>query len=169
LIIRHGEKTGDKDDIGLSKAGAKRARDYAAFFVNSRIHGESIKPDFLFAAAPSKHSDRPRLTLEPLSQKLHKPIDDDYDEKDVAGLARQLRSPRYAGGRVLICWHHGEIPNLLKQFGVDPQKLLGGKDWPEDVFGWLVILRFGPDGSVVSSSVVNELLEKDDGKHPPPR
>ena len=168
LIIRHGEKTGEKDDIGLSKAGAKRAQDYASYFTSTRIQGESITPDFLFASAESKHSDRPRLTLVPLSQKLHEKIVVKFDEKDTTGIAKELRSAKYDGKKTLICWHHGEIPNLLTEFGVDAQRLLGPGGWPDDVFCWMVILHFGHGGALKAVSVVNEHLEKGDAMYPYP-
>jgi hypothetical protein len=62
----------------------------------------------------------------------------------------------YSGETVLICWHHGTIPDLLKAFGAKPQKLwfLGG-EWPDDVFGWLIVLRYDQNGKA-SANVSND-------------
>jgi hypothetical protein len=58
---------------------------------------------------------------------------------------------------------------LLRQFAVDPDSLLGSQDWPDTVFGWLVMLEFNAEGSVKTSIVVNEKLEPDDKIDPPKR
>ena len=55
LIMRHAEKTGELDDIHLSKAGLRRAERLASY-----IPETFCKPDFIFAAARSRRSRAPR-------------------------------------------------------------------------------------------------------------
>jgi Ketopantoate reductase PanE/ApbA len=54
----------------------------------------------------------------------------------IASLADELRSGPYSNKNILVCWHHGKIPELLASLGADPQKLLPPKGkWPEDIRG----------------------------------
>lgn len=76
-------------------------------------------PDFLFAAAGSDFSNRPIETISPLSGALRLPINPGltkpYTDKEYAKLAAYLLSnPTFAGKVILICWHHGTIPELAR-------------------------------------------------------
>ena len=125
-----------------------------------------MKFDHLFAAAESKHSDRPHETLEPLSNALGIKIQSQFDLSEPQDLADKVRRS-YGGETVLICWHHGAIPDLLKAFGAHPKELLPRGKWPDDVFGWLIVLRYDQVGRL-SAHVYNESLTPEDPKHPPP-
>jgi hypothetical protein len=164
LIIRHAEKP----EIGkhLSPAGVKRAQAYVGYFRSLTLNSHLVTLDHLFAAQESKHSDRCHETLLPLSNALGLKIHTNFDLSESQQLADKVRDS-YSGKTVLICWHHGAMPDLLKTFGVDPKVLLPGSKWPEDVFGWLVVLRYDQKGEV-SASVSNEGITPDDAKHPPP-
>src|SRR5579862_5355950 len=82
LIIRHAEKTGDKDDIHLSKAGQERAEVLYKLFEASKERPEPFPtPDFIFAASKSKDSNRPIETVTPLAKKLKLTIIDTFDSK----------------------------------------------------------------------------------------
>src|SRR5579863_1551999 len=72
LIVRHAEKP--ESGFGLTPAGEERARAYVHYFQNLKIDSQSVKLDALFATADSKNSHRPRLTLTPLSETLHLPL-----------------------------------------------------------------------------------------------
>jgi hypothetical protein len=132
LIIRHGEKPGDpsaqddETDPNLSVKGRERAA-ALAFYVPA-----TFQPvDFLFATKQSKNSNRPVETITPLSQAIQQPIDSTYSDDDFEKLAKHIQThPKYAGKRVLICWHHGRIPDLARALGVSnpPDK------WHGDVF-----------------------------------
>ena len=100
------------------------------------------------AAADSSNSHRPRLTLEPLSQSLGLPLDIRYKNKESDQLAAELQS-RPHGRHILICWHHGQIPALLQALGADPAKLLPGGKWPDDVFSWVIQLRYDEQGRLI--------------------
>jgi hypothetical protein len=74
-------------------------------------------PDYLFAAAPGGNSNRPIETISPLSGALGLPINPGltkpFADKEYAKLAGYLlSSPTFAGKVILICWHHGTIPQL---------------------------------------------------------
>jgi broad specificity phosphatase PhoE len=113
LIIRHAEKA-DNDSVDLSEKGKQRARALPDLFKKSERRRRTLpSPDFIFATKDSKESHRPRETVKPLAKRLGLKINDDYANKDFAKLAHALlHDPRYAGKTVLICWHHGTIPEL---------------------------------------------------------
>jgi hypothetical protein len=164
LIIRHAEKP--EAGKHLSAAGVSRAHAYVGYFKSLRLNSRPVKLDHLFAAQESKNSDRSHETLLPLSDALGLKLHTKFDLSESQQLADKVVSS-YSGETVLICWHHGAIPDLLKAFGVQSKVLLPGGKWPEDVFGWLLVLRYDQNGEV-SASVFNEGITPDDAKHPPP-
>jgi broad specificity phosphatase PhoE len=155
LVIRHAEKPDDGE--GLSAAGEAHARAYVSYFKNFTVDGQPLKLDHLFAAADSKESHRPRLTIEPASQALGLAIDSQFKDKQFLELAREIRS-RPHGKNILICWHHGEIPQLLGALGADPEQLIPHAKWPGDVFDWVIQLRFDENGRLLESKRINENL-----------
>jgi len=163
LIIRHAEKPAAGKH--LSPAGVSRAQAYVSYFKSLTVNSHPVKLDHLFAAHESKHSDRCHETLVPLSNARGLKLHTNFDLSDSQQLADKVRGS-YSGESVLICWHHGAIPDLLKAFGVNPKVLLPGGKWPEDVFGWLVVLRYDQNGEV-TTSVSNEGIAPGDAKHPP--
>ena len=166
LIIRHAEKPAS--GASLSDEGTKRANAYPGFFQNLKLDGEPATPTCLFATRDSENSQRPRLTIQPLSAALHLPLEADVKNKDFEVLVNKLKGAKYSGQTVLICWHHGQIPNLLLAFGANPAQLLPEGKWPENVFGWLVELRYDQEGRLKQSAVINENLEPSDAATPPP-
>src|ERR1700722_18983705 len=66
LIIRHAEKPDSGNT--LTPAGEERAKAYVKYFKDYTVEAKPVTLDYLFAAADSKGSMRPRLTLEPLSK-----------------------------------------------------------------------------------------------------
>jgi len=159
LIIRHGEKP--NSGVELSPEGKKRAEAYVGYFQRFTIDGEPVKLDYLFAGADTKDSHRPRLTIEPLSKALGLSIDTRFQNNKFSELAHEIQS-RPHGKNILICWRHGEIPNLLSALGVDPEKLIPNAKWPEDVFGWLIQLRYDENGQLFEIKRIDENLLPDD-------
>jgi len=149
LIIRHAEKppTGDQ----LSAAGQARAQAYVNFFKNFTLDRQPLKLDYLFAAADSKASQRARLTIEPTSRMLGLAIDCQFEDAKFQQLADEVRTKPY-GHNLLICWHHGEIPQLVRALGADPDRLFPKGKWPDEVFNWVVVLRYDSNGHLTEAS-----------------
>jgi phosphohistidine phosphatase SixA len=114
LVMRHAERPADDNDTDLAPAGKQRAKALATYIPNT-----FGKPDSIFAAAISKHSARPYETVKPLSKLTGAPIDATIADQDYAMLAHDLLShDRYAGKRIVVCWHHGHIPALMQALGI---------------------------------------------------
>ena len=161
LIIRHAEKSDDGN--GLSPAGDARANAYVNYFKNFTIDGQPLKLDYLFVAADSKESHRPRLTIEPTSKALGLAMDTRFKDKNFQGLADEIQSQSHGTG-ILIVWHHGEIPALLQALGADPGQVIPNAKWPGDVFDWLIQLRYDQNGQLIEVKRINEKLMPDDSK-----
>ncbi len=124
ILIRHAEKPGeskghavsddDTTDPDLAPAGYYRAGAYAAYF-DPALSGKLYPAiDHIFATKASSKSNRPVLTVTPLSKALGKTIHDQYDNKpdDIAKLGAgpagrvvrraddpRLLAPRHAARR----------------------------------------------------------------------
>ncbi|AST28846.1 hypothetical protein CDC45_17265 [Ralstonia pseudosolanacearum] len=97
------------------------------------------KPDFLFATQASVHSNRPVETITPLASAIGLPIHDDHGDNEYGKLASKLISDdKYAGKLVLICWHHGKIPELAAALGGVPPE----QHWPPTTFDRVWILDY---------------------------
>ena len=161
LIIRHAEKP--EDGAGLTFEGEERAKAYVKYFQDYKLDGRPLKLDHLFATADSKQSQRPRLTVEPLGKALGLEIDDRFPAKNPGRFIQELRT-REHGKTMLICWHHKEIPELVRGLGADPVAFLPKGEWPDDVFGWVLELHFDHNGQLnrEKSRRFNEHLRPDD-------
>lgn len=161
LIIRHAEKPAS--GYGLSADGEARAKVYVNYFKNftNPTDGQPLKFSYIFAAADSKESHRPRLTIEPTGKALGIAVDTRFKDKDFQALADEIRSKPH-GQAILIAWHHGEIPALLRAFGTDPETVIPKAKWPEDVFGWVIELRYDAEGRLIETKRINEKLLPDD-------
>lgn len=159
LIVRHAEKPGTGPN--LAPMGVQRAQAYATYFDPLHLKNKTYTPDYIAAAADSKSSMRPRLTCEPTATKLGLQMNLQFADRDFGALATFLESaPR--GKTILICWHHGDIPALINALGGDPKKILGVRKWPENVFGWLVVLTYDASGQLKKAELVHEHLMPDD-------
>ena len=148
LIIRHAEKP----DTGsaLNTRGEQRAAAYVDYFNPLKLDGQTLTPQRLIAAGDTPQSSRSRLTLTPLAQRLNLAIEQPYANGDLHQLVKLLRKSNQAQ-TVLIAWHHGHINKLLKAFGGDPTALMGQEKWPDEVFDWLIVLRFDDKGRLIPS------------------
>lgn len=134
LIIRHAEKPNDGKDANLSPRGYARATALVQFFSAS-----FDTPDYLFTTQKSPHSDRPLETLTPLATALHMTLSSTIADDDFAVLAQQiLTDPQYAGKMIIVCWHHGKIPNLARALGVNQPP----DPWPDSVFDRVWHIRY---------------------------
>lgn len=149
LIIRHAEKPASGP--GLSPAGQQRAEAYVPYFRNFTVDSTPLDLDYLVATADSRVSQRPRLTLEPLGKALQLKIDLRFQSKQGQELAAELQA-RPHGKRILIAWHHGAIPELLRALGADPAKLLPRAKWPDAEFAWVLLLRYDQAGHLIPNA-----------------
>jgi broad specificity phosphatase PhoE len=136
LIMRHAEKTNDPEDHLLAKAGVVRAKRLSHF-----IPDTFGVPDFIFASAISRHSARPYETMRPLSKKTGTPIDATVADNDYGVLAKMLiKMDLYADSLVVVCWHHGQIPEMLYRLGAAPGTY--PKRWNRNVFDLILRIKF---------------------------
>lgn len=164
LIIRHAEKP--NEGSGLTPTGQKRALAYVHYFQTYQVDGKPLRLDHLIVSADTPHSQRPRLTLLPLSQAANLPLDNQFADKDVAALAAMLQT-RPRGKAILICWHHKEIPEILQALGAGPAILPNDK-WPDSVFNQVIQLRYDSNGHLSPGAIrlINEHLLPGDNQAP---
>jgi broad specificity phosphatase PhoE len=163
LIVRHAEDPANGH--GLSARGKKRAEAYIKYFENFTVDSKRREPQAVLVAADSKQSHRPRLTVEPFAKAAKLPIDNRFANKQPADLAAELRA-NYPGKVILVCWHHGQIPTLLRALGADPETLLPNGKWPKDVFDWVIMVSFDENGHVIPGNTkrINEHLLRGDSQ-----
>jgi broad specificity phosphatase PhoE len=172
LIIRHAEKTGDKDDIHLAKQGKERAEVLDQLFVASKERTDSFPtPDFIFAATAHKDSQRPVETVTPLAKKLKLTINDKFDNKlpkegkEKTPGAAELRdelfnTPKYYGKTILISWRHSTLPQLATTLKAEkvPEK------WDDNVFDRVWQINYDNEGKATFRDRPQRLLPKDSEK-----
>jgi hypothetical protein len=163
MIIRHAENP--DSGRGLSPRGQQRAEAYKDYFLKFTVDSKPLVPDAIFAANDSKHSHRPRLTLEPFAKAAKLQIDTRFGSNQSADLATELRATQQ-GKRILICWRHGNIPDLLRALGAIPETLLPRGKWPGAVYDWVILLSYDQDGHLIadSSKRINEHLLSGDSQ-----
>ncbi len=126
VLLRHAEKPDDNDRADLSLKGRIRAAALAVF-----LPDHFGRPDQLIATKASRESNRPALTLKPLSESLGLAIDTRFEDTDYKHWAKILaESPTYRDARIVICWHHGTIPQFARALGVHDAP----DHWEDDVF-----------------------------------
>jgi phosphohistidine phosphatase SixA len=143
LLIRHAEKPDDERETGLSPVGKKRAAALPELFRKSDARPDPFPtPDFIIAAAASKHSNRSAETVAPLAKALNLKVDARFASEEYRDLARLLLSDRrYEGQTVLVCWHHGMLPEMAEALKARDVP----KKWPDGVFDrvWVITYENG--------------------------
>ena len=160
LLIRHAEKPPEDAVSGdLTEAGKKRANALHQLFEKSATRPEPFaKPDFLFAGANTKKSERSVLTATPLAASLGVKLNAKYEKDDFVSLARELlRDPQYAGRTVLVCWNHSTLPGFARALGANGVPA----DWKPDVFDRVWVLTWDAKGKVTFKDVPQRLLPGD--------
>lgn len=151
VIIRHGEKSEDSEDLHLNLKGYQRAlalayRLPAMFFIPKIIA--------VYAAGVGKDSASHRScdTVEPLVRRLEnlgvavqfysKYLKGDY--KDMANdVLKKMRDGVYLGKVVIICWEHDKIPEIVVCLG-GPQT----SNWADDCFERVWVLEYTDPASM---------------------
>ena len=129
----------------LSAAGYVRAERLADY-----IQATFGSPEFLFATAFSIHSARPVETLTPLSKQIGVAIDATFADKDYGALAEEVLSqPQFMGKLILVCWHHGNIPPLMRALRAKSDEF--PDPWDPQVFN--LILQLDYAGSLDPNTV----------------
>lgn len=132
---------------------------FSAAYTSVAIAGEAPrfqKPDFIFATQASKHSNRPVETITPTAAALALDVDDKHADADYAKVASDvLTNAKYVGKVVLICWHHGNIPNLAKALGI-----ASPPPWPGPMFDQIWQVTW-PNGAATLATPGQELLYGD--------
>ena len=164
LIIRHAENGGTGHH--LASRSQQRAETYKNYFLRFTVDSQRLEPDSVFAAKDSKHSHRPRLTVEPFAKAAKLPIDTRFGNNQSADLAADLRA-NHQGKVILICWRHENIPALLRALGAKPKSLLPRGKWPGSVYDWVIFLSYDQDGRLIPGSArrINEHLMPGDSQY----
>jgi hypothetical protein len=153
LLIRHAEKP--LDGPGLAPAGVERAKAYVRYFEDFRLDGAPTRIQDLAATADSAASSRPRLTLTPLGHALGLPVQQPFTNEEVGKFAIWLASSA-KDRTTLVAWHHGKLPKLLADLGADPAAVLPHGSWPDNVYDWVIALRFDAQGHLVTARRIVE-------------
>jgi len=163
LIIRHAEDADSGD--GISPLGQERAEAYKNYFREFTLDSKRLEPQVIFAAKDSKQSHRPRLTVEPFAKAEKLRIDTRFGNDQSAELAAELRASEQ-GKRILICWRHPYVPDLLRALGANPENFLPHGKWPGSVYDWVILLSYDQDGRLIpeSSRRINEHLMPEDSQ-----
>lgn len=140
ILMRHGDKDDDdSENQDLSAAGMARAQRLATY-----IPETFGKPDVIIATAHSKHSDRPKETVQPLADALGLRIQHDYENDEFADLIDQVfNDPDFKNKTIVICWHHGKLPAMAVLLGAPAGSF--PDPWPADAYNIILDLQYDPN------------------------
>src|SRR5229473_7849151 len=127
VLVRHAEKPASRVPH-LALRGKMRAIGLA------RLLPQIVKPDFVFASTSTKHSQRPYETIRLTADKLGLDVSTVYADKEIKRIVKDLRKKKFKGKTVLICWHHGQMPKLIKELGYTPPY----DEWPDETFDRII-------------------------------
>jgi phosphohistidine phosphatase SixA len=160
LLIRHAEKPADDDaSVHLSPDGVKRAEALHRLFESAVDRSAPFPtPDVIFAARDSKHSHRSGETVAPLAKRLKLTVNANYKDEEFAAAAHEvLHNPKYAGKTVLVCWHHGMMPQLAAGLGAADAP----DHWKGSVFDRVWQITYGQGGKASIRDRPQQLLPGD--------
>jgi hypothetical protein len=128
--------------------GGKFTTTYEEIQLEQSAAGRFHPPGFIFAAKPDGSSEPPSETITPLATALGLTPNTQYSNEDFGDVASTIKSQKqYAGGIVLICWHHGNIPALAEAIGVQGPP---NWEWPSTVFDQIWQIDYATDPSRVA-------------------
>jgi hypothetical protein len=175
MIIRHGEKPGEKktgdlpgfdetgapDDSSLTQVGWNRAHGLVNIFAPAgQPRAGLARPVAIFSAGANDAGEgqRTRETVAPLAKKLGIQVDSSFGKGEEEQLIEKITSQP---GPTLICWQHGEIPAIAEAFGTvtpaPPSK------WPDPVYDVIWTLTKTSDGWAFAQ-LPEMALPEDDNK-----
>lgn len=152
VVIRHAEKPTRDEDQHLSAEGKARAR-YLVQYIPETFGN----PDYIFATEITKMSARPVMTVTPLWDALPRTtLDASVPDEDATHLGHHIvHHGHWDDQFVLICWHHGKIPDLLDGIGLKHHEY--PDPWPEDDFDTVFEITFEHDEPVVTKHKMKQL------------
>lgn len=127
VIIRHAEKPASRQPH-LAVRGEMRALGLA------KLLPKIVKPDFVFASTSTKHSARPYQTIRPTADKMRLDVSTMYADKETKKVVKDFRKKEFEGKTILICWHHGMMPKLIRELGHESPY----EPWPEDLYDRMI-------------------------------
>jgi phosphohistidine phosphatase SixA len=125
-VVRHAEKTAEKDDPPLSVAGIARAQELARVLATAGI-------DAIYTSEYTRTKD----TAAPLATRLGI-TPTVVTARDVVGLARTIAN---RGGTVLVVGHSNTVPAILRSLGATERIAI-----TEDTYDDLFQLTLAPEG-----------------------
>lgn len=145
VILRHAEKPLDPHDQRLAHRGYRRA-EYLAEYIPKNFG----PPTYIFATEPTKSSFRPWLTVTPLWEAVKDSLMDvSVDDQAAEALGHKLRAGDLnTGENVVICWHHGKIPDLMKGLGCSEHDYPA--KWHDNDFSTIFVVTYEKGEAVVS-------------------
>jgi hypothetical protein len=175
LLLRHAEKPDEKGDKHLTSRGAARAAALPSlFFIPNAFRTKPAPfptPDYVFATSESKNSNRCVETLQPLAKALGDlAIHSKYANADYQALVDHLFGDgKHAGKTVLICWHHGKLPELTQAVLAKAKNAAKVKEqipthWEDNVFDRVWQFTFDDQGNAAFRDRPQNLLFKDQEK-----
>lgn len=155
ILIRHAEKTKDKENIHLSAKGYERAAALPSFFKK-----HSAVPLIRLVAQGQKHSEsslRPIETLIPSSKDFKTEINHQFVKDEAKEMVSHLVSSTALNKKtVVVSWGHDEIGEISQRLGKD------NGEWPSAIFDRAWIFQYNTQGKLVKfSNVPQSLLSGD--------
>jgi len=136
--------------------------EFTAHYHSVPVKGSAARflaPHCIFATQASKNSKRPIETVTPLATALNVPLNDGFTDKE-ASIQKMTDAilNDFPGEIILVCWHHGEIPDIAKALGIaKPPK------WDGKVFDRVWQITF-PKGKATLTNSAQKLLYGDSAK-----
>src|SRR5260221_1777998 len=118
-----------------------------------------LTPNHIFATQASKDSKRPIDTVTPLATALKVPLNDGIadNEASIKKMTNAILND-FPGDIILVCWHHGKIPDIAKALGISsPPK------WDGKLFDRVWQITF-PKGKAALKDLPQMLLYGDSAK-----
>ena len=129
IIIRHGEKTEDKNFFGLSQKGLARSIYLLDYFTNPvEINGKHVynKPDIIYCFNKHDGLNRSKQLMQPLIDSgIVYNIESNNDKKGTEQMVDDLFNDKNKDLTLLVCWEHTIIPDLVQMIG---KKISGNKN-----------------------------------------
>lgn len=121
IIIRHAETNPPSEDPErhLSPLGKERSGALVYYFQDPLLALGPIEAIFVPKPSSTEPNFRTVETIEPLAKALNLPIERLFGKKEFKEMgAFLLGEKRLDGKRILLCWNHEKIDDLVKALGV---------------------------------------------------